>query len=222
MLVEPSLVLGRRDRDPGLREGAQDSRRGRTRVGEDQRDLSAKLIVLVLEATQHRERHDADERRRRAQDVHARAGGQPDGGDQPETGGGRQSLDAGTGPEDRTAAEEPDTGDDGRRDPRGVDGHEIVSPVVLEIDEVRRHEHERGRRRRHDEMGPKAGRPAVDVPLVADDAAERGPDDQPDQKLSRRDHAPSAGATSPRKRLNWPTWSHEPKRSAMWPTPASK
>src|SRR5262249_40888038 len=35
-------------------------------------------------------------------------------------------------------------------------------------------------------------------------------------------HAPSAGATSPRKRLNCPTWSHEPKRSAMWPTPASK
>src|SRR5262245_5845491 len=222
MLVDASLVLGRRDRDSGLRENFEELRGGRTRIGEDQRDLSPALIVLVLEAAQHRERHDADQRRRRAQDVHARAGGEPDGGHQPETGGGRQSLDAGTGPEDRAAAEESDAGDDRRRDARGVDVHEIVRAVVLEIDEVRRHEHERGRRQRHDDMGAEAGRPAVDVPLVADDAAERGPDDQADQELSRRDHAPSAGATSPRKRLNWPTWSHEPKRSAMWPTPASK
>src|SRR5262245_2980983 len=222
MLVDASLVLGRRDRDSGLREGAQDSRRARTRIGKDQRDLSPDLIVLVLEAAQHRERHDADEHRRRAQDVHARAGGEPDGGHQPEAGGGRQSLDAGTGPEDRAAAEESDAGDDGRRDARGVDVHEIVLAVVLEIDEVRRHEHERGRRERHDEMRAEACRPAVDVALVADDAAERGPDNQPDQQLARRDHAPSAGATSPRKRLNWPTWSHEPKRSAMWSTPASK
>src|SRR5262249_4796855 len=35
-------------------------------------------------------------------------------------------------------------------------------------------------------------------------------------------HRGSAGATSLRSRLNCPTWSHEPKRSAMWPTPASK
>src|SRR5256885_14495935 len=32
----------------------------------------------------------------------------------------------------------------------------------------------------------------------------------------------TAGATSVRKRLNCPRWSHEPRRSAMWPTPASK
>ncbi len=32
----------------------------------------------------------------------------------------------------------------------------------------------------------------------------------------------TAGATSVRKRLNCPRWSHEPRRSAMCPTPASK
>src|SRR4030095_10635420 len=35
-------------------------------------------------------------------------------------------------------------------------------------------------------------------------------------------HLARAGATSVRKRLNWPTWSQEPKRSAMCPTPAAK
>src|SRR5262249_37224545 len=34
--------------------------------------------------------------------------------------------------------------------------------------------------------------------------------------------APSAGATSPRKRANCPRWSQDASRSAMWPTPASK
>src|SRR5215470_4113355 len=55
MLVDAPLVLGRRDRDSGLGEDAQESRRGRPRIGEDQRNLPMQLIVLVLEATQHRE-----------------------------------------------------------------------------------------------------------------------------------------------------------------------
>src|SRR5712671_3767216 len=84
------------------------------------------------------------------------------------------------------------------------------------------HEHEGGRRQRHDEVRPEPRRPPVDVPLVADDAAEDGPDDQANQELARKRHAPSAGATSPRKRLNCPCWFQEPKRSAMCPTPASK
>src|SRR5262245_32946976 len=105
MLVELSLVPRRRDDHARMCQGAQEPWHGRCPVGENQRNLSVQLIVFVLEATQYRERYDADERRRRAQDVHARVGGQSDGGDQPETGGGCQSLDAGTGPEDRTATE---------------------------------------------------------------------------------------------------------------------
>jgi len=111
-------------------------------------------------------------------------------------------LNAHSGAEYRAAAEESDPGDDRRGDARGIDGDEVILRVVLKIDEVRRHQHERGRRQRDDEVCPETGRPAVDVPLVADDAAEGGPDDQPDQKLARKRHAPSAGATSPRKRLN--------------------
>ncbi len=33
---------------------------------------------------------------------------------------------------------------------------------------------------------------------------------------------PNAGATSLTKRANWPRWSHEVSRSAMWPRPASR
>src|SRR5262249_60257684 len=39
MLVDAPLVLGRRDRDSGLGEGAQESRRGRPRIGQGQRNL---------------------------------------------------------------------------------------------------------------------------------------------------------------------------------------
>src|SRR5262249_58048808 len=45
MLVDASLVLGRRDRDSGLRVGGQDSRRAPTRIGKDQRELSPYFVV---------------------------------------------------------------------------------------------------------------------------------------------------------------------------------
>ena len=87
------------------------------------------------------------------------------------------------GAQDRACAQESDARDDGGRDARGVDPHQIAGGVVLEEDEACRHDHEGRRGQRDDGVRAHAGGAAVEIALEADGRAEARAEEDPEQQL---------------------------------------
>ena len=125
---------------------------------------------VVLDAEEHGEDEERDERGGDRQRVEAGAGRHADGGVDPDGGGGGQAADVTLSAQDRAAAEKADAGDDLRRDARRI--------AAVRFGQLDRDQGEGRGAERDQRVRAEAGGALTDLALRAEHRAEHGGEQQ--------------------------------------------